>query len=100
MTPSTKAPVRTYGFGTVVNLPYVQTVERTRDALKQQGFAVLTEIDVKATMKAKLGATSTVPPLPFLPFVPEEVPLRIGQQAGSISSGRVFAMSLSSNERP
>jgi hypothetical protein len=36
----------------------------------------------------------------FLPFVPEEVPLRIGQQAGSISSGRVFAMSLSSNERP
>jgi uncharacterized protein (DUF302 family) len=56
MTSSTKAPVRTYGFGTVVNLPYVQTVERTRDALKQQGFGVLTEIDVKATLKAKLDA--------------------------------------------
>jgi len=53
---STKAPVHTYGFGTVVNLPYVQTVERTRDALKQQGFGVLTEIDVKATLKAKLDA--------------------------------------------
>src|ERR1041385_3933883 len=56
MTSSTKTPVCTYGFGTVVNLPYERTLERTRDALKQQGFGVLTEIDVKATMKTKLDA--------------------------------------------
>jgi uncharacterized protein (DUF302 family) len=56
MTSSTHELVRTYGFGIVVNLPYEQTLERTRAALKEQGFGVLTEIDVKATMKAKLDA--------------------------------------------
>jgi len=56
MTSSTQGPVRSYGFGTVANLPYDQTVERTREALKEQGFGVLTEIDVRATMKAKLDA--------------------------------------------
>jgi len=48
------APIRSYGFGTTIDLPYEQAVERTRGALKDQGFGVLTEIDVKQTMKAKL----------------------------------------------
>lgn len=43
-----------YGIGKSVPLPYEQAVERTREALQQQGFGILTEIDVKATLKKKL----------------------------------------------
>ncbi|TAK33470.1 MAG: DUF302 domain-containing protein [Chloroflexota bacterium] len=45
-----------YGFGKEINLPYDQAVERTKAALKEQGFGVLTEIDVRKTMKEKLDA--------------------------------------------
>jgi len=48
-------PTRSYGFGTTVTAPYLETVERTRTALKSQGFGVLTEIDVRTTLKEKLG---------------------------------------------
>jgi uncharacterized protein (DUF302 family) len=34
---------------------FTPTVERVRFALKEQGFGVLTEIDVRATMREKLG---------------------------------------------
>jgi len=47
---------RSYGFGGAVALPYKQTIERTRAALKAQGFGVLTEIDVQKTLREKLGA--------------------------------------------
>jgi uncharacterized protein (DUF302 family) len=45
----------TYGIGKVVERPFDETVPRVRDALKEQGFGVLCEIDVQATMKEKLG---------------------------------------------
>ena len=54
MSTNSPAPVRSYGFGATLALPYEQALERTRAALKDQGFGVLTEIDVKQTMKAKL----------------------------------------------
>jgi uncharacterized protein (DUF302 family) len=45
-----------YGFGKHVELPHEEAIERTKAALKTQGFGVLTEIDVKKTMKEKLDA--------------------------------------------
>ncbi|HEY0995680.1 MAG TPA: DUF302 domain-containing protein [Gemmatimonadaceae bacterium] len=45
-----------YGISTTVDLPYEQAVERTREALANEGFGVLTEIDVRATLRKKLDA--------------------------------------------
>jgi uncharacterized protein (DUF302 family) len=45
-----------YAFRTRLDLPYEQAVERVTAALKDEGFGILTEIDVKATLKKKLDA--------------------------------------------
>lgn len=43
-----------YGISTTVELPYAETVERTREELAREGFGVLSEIDIAATLKKKL----------------------------------------------
>jgi uncharacterized protein (DUF302 family) len=44
-----------YGITVRTALPFAQAVARVRAALKAQGFGVLTEIDVQATLRDKLG---------------------------------------------
>lgn len=44
----------TYTLSVEVARPYEEAVEATREALAEQGFGILTEIDLAATMKAKL----------------------------------------------
>ena len=46
----------TYTLPATVALPWTDVVEKTRDALAEQGFGILTEIDVRATFEKKLGA--------------------------------------------
>lgn len=50
------------GIGKDVDLPFDEAVERTEARLKDQGFGILTRIDVQATLKEKLGAETE----PFL----------------------------------
>ena len=46
--------VKNYAFSTVLDMTYEDAVSRVTDALREEGFGVLTEIDVKATLKKKL----------------------------------------------
>lgn len=50
----------TYALSTTVNGRYDETVEATRRALADQGFGVLTEIDLSGTLREKMGAE--IPP--------------------------------------
>lgn len=44
-----------YGFGTTLDVPFEEAVARTTEALKAEGFGILTTIDVRQTMQEKLG---------------------------------------------
>lgn len=44
-----------YGITRTVSGGYEETIERLRALLKDEGFGVLTSIDVKATLKEKIG---------------------------------------------
>lgn len=49
-----------FGMSVQVDVPLDEALERTRAALAEQGFGILSEIDVAATLKAKLDVD--VPP--------------------------------------
>ncbi|MEK7328271.1 MAG: DUF302 domain-containing protein [Chloroflexota bacterium] len=44
-----------YGFNVTLTDSFDNTIKRVTEALKTEGFGVLTDIDVQATMKAKLN---------------------------------------------
>jgi uncharacterized protein (DUF302 family) len=53
-----------YVFGKTVKMSYDDAIKRATDALTKEGFGVLTEIDVAATLKKKLG--QEMPPYKIL----------------------------------
>ncbi|MDJ0349137.1 DUF302 domain-containing protein [Cryobacterium sp. PH29-G1] len=48
----------TYAHTVTVALPYEEAVQRTRELLAEQGFGVLSEINIRSTFEAKLGIES------------------------------------------
>ena len=44
-----------YYFAKTLPVGFDEALQRTRNALQQEGFGVITEIDLKSTFKAKLG---------------------------------------------
>lgn len=45
-----------YYFTTIVKMPFEKAIEHVTEELAKEGFGILTEIDVKATLKKKLDA--------------------------------------------
>ena len=43
-----------YGFSKVINLSFEQALEKVKEELQKEGFGILSDIDVKATLKKKL----------------------------------------------
>ncbi|HXK59918.1 MAG TPA: DUF302 domain-containing protein [Acidobacteriota bacterium] len=47
-----------YGFSVQISGGFEDAVQRVTEALKEQGFGIISDIDVRATMKEKLGIES------------------------------------------
>lgn len=45
-----------YAHTVTVALPYADTVQKVKESLAEQGFGILSEIDIRSTFEAKLGA--------------------------------------------
>jgi uncharacterized protein (DUF302 family) len=45
----------TYGISSITTMTYEQAVEKVTNELKKEGFGILTTIDVKDTLKKKIG---------------------------------------------
>lgn len=53
---SAQQPQQTnYGFSKTIDVPFGEAVEKVRAALKEEGFGVLCEINIKEKLKEKLG---------------------------------------------
>jgi len=106
-----------YYFKTTVDMPYKETVEMVREKLADEGFGVLTEIDVKATLKEKidvnfrpyiiLGACN--PPFAYKTLQVEEqiglmlpcnVVVQEGQDGGTVVSAMNPLVVMESVENP
>lgn len=44
-----------YYLGKILRMPFADAVARTVEALKKEGFGIITQIDVKETLKSKIG---------------------------------------------
>ena len=106
-----------YYFKTTVDIPYDQAVEKVTAALADEGFGILTEIDVKATLKEKidvnfrpyiiLGACN--PPFAYKTLQAEEqiglmlpcnVVVQEGQDGGTVVSAMNPLVVMESVENP
>ena len=48
-------PGMEYGYGRMIDVSFTDALERTREALKTEGFGILCEIDIREKLKEKLG---------------------------------------------
>ena len=57
-----------YGFSKVVNFSFEQALEKVKEALQKEGFGILADIDVKATLKE--GIPANIEDMPWIDFLP------------------------------
>ena len=79
-----------YVFSTTSSKPFEETISNVTEALQEQGFGVLTEINVSAVLKKKLGIDKR----PYIILVPVTRFLRIRQSRQSLTSAFFFPVML------